>query len=222
VNGCAPCNRLAHAKPATVEPERSCSGRSAPCISGRNGHFREGTDSQPAVAFLSTKMGMSIGDFFEFSAPWNLQRRSCQRRRAGVEGNCSSKSCGGEVDSTGLRTQTAAITPRTRCVPPEALKNAATAKTKSAKTGGRQVPRFSFFLAGKSISRLAIYRTLFRRMAFPGKKWSLGGLSTVLAVTTLQNLLFSVLVFVFGFLLGLLSSRGILSGGSAGYEKGRG
>src|ERR1700688_5154457 len=60
----------------------------------------------------------------------------------GVEGNCCSKSCGGEVDSTGLRTQTATSTPRTRCVPPEALLSAATANIKSAKTGSRQVPRF--------------------------------------------------------------------------------
>ena len=75
---------------------------------------------------------------------WNLQRRACQSRGIGVQGNCSSKSCGGEDDSTGLRTQTADITPRTRCVPPEALNSAATAKTKSAETGSRQVPRFGF------------------------------------------------------------------------------
>jgi hypothetical protein len=102
----------------------------------------------------------------------------------GVEGNCSSISQGGEVDSTGLRTQTANITPRTRCVPPETLISATTAKTQSAKTGSRLVPRFGF-LPETPISRWASFATLFWRMAFPPEKCALGVVPIVFTVVAL-------------------------------------
>ena len=84
----------------------------------------------------------------------------------GVKGNCSSISHGGEVDSTGLRTQTADITPRTRCVPPEALKNAATAK-KSAEMGSRQAPRFGFY-PGEANLPIAGLRDAIQENGVPG------------------------------------------------------
>ena len=103
--------------------------------------------------------------------------------------NCGSISHGGEDDSTGLRTQTATITPRTRCVPPEALISAATAKTKSAETGGRLAPRFGFCTQGTPIfpPRRAGCTTPFSGTALLGKKCELGGLSFVIAVAALQN-----------------------------------
>ena len=58
----------------------------------------------------------------------------------GVQGDRGSKSHGGEDDSTRLRTQTTTNTPRTRCVPPEALKNAGTAKRKALKRGAARFP----------------------------------------------------------------------------------
>ena len=88
----------------------------------------------------------------------------------GVEGNCSSKSRGGEDDSTGLRTQTATITPRTRCVPPEALISAATAKTKALKRGAARFPVLVFASPGTPISRLANCQDANREIGVPGKE----------------------------------------------------
>jgi hypothetical protein len=62
-----------------------------------------------------------------------------------VEENCSSKSQGDEDDSTGLRTLTAHITPRTRCVPPEAPnQTTATAKIKALEQGAARFPVLVF------------------------------------------------------------------------------
>jgi hypothetical protein len=101
-----------------------------------------------------------------FSAK-KIWKYPCQTESMGVERNCSSKSQGDEDDSTGLRTLTAYITPRTRCVPPEAPnQRAATAKIKALERGTARFPVLVFppfelnrakFICGAAAGDGAVY-----------------------------------------------------------------
>ena len=138
----------------------------------------------------------------------------------GVERNCSSKSHGGEDDSTGLRTQTAYITPRTRCVPPEALNSAATAKTKVTKRGAARFPVLVFARWNANLP-IGDADTPFRRMASREAKCGLGGFRLCLPWRPFKIFCFLFLCLFLVFFLDLRSSTREPAARTRRNEKGR-